>query len=320
MPFRYLGLLLIFALPAHCNAQDFFPDGSQHQKWEYVVWNFFGGVCERRIVVTGDSVALCGKTYVEVLDCNGNEANCYLSGYYRLQNDSVMVRSRVNVWSGNDYTTSADCNQPEGLMYDFFVPTGDSLICQLNSAKPGTTFNFRKLEERIVYYEGIQRQKLTMSFRPYPANPNANYVMLWISGIGSNIHPFYSLSCIGDACEWEQQLTRVYRNGTLIYQDTLLDFSYSCNSWKDPTPIPPLDISDWVLYPNPVADYFTIKSGLPYGETFGLELYDPWGRLVLSEKEHPVMEGVFINNLSPGVYYLRLRYGGALRCFSLIKE
>ena len=314
-----LTCLLLLFVTHLAHSQPVFPDETAQQKWEYVTWNFWGGLCEKRMVMTGPTIALCGKNYIEVLDCDENEQHCLKIGYYRVQKDSVLVRTRRYLWDDPNFTEIVDCNEPEGLMFDFGVAAGDTLACQVSGSHPPLFTDFWKTKEENISYEGVERSTLTMNFRPYPAYPNIVYPMKWIRGIGSNVHPFYSFTCIGDHCEWEQQVTKVFTNGALIYQDTALQFSYPCTGWK----MPPVDTvatnQPLLLFPNPAKEYFYIQSGLLQEATFDWWIYDQLGRLVGSQTGHPNREKIPVNNLSPGIYYVRMEHPALQKWFKFCK-
>lgn len=320
MFYKYLSILVqLIALSNTAYTQDIFPDETQNQEWEYVTWNFWGGYCEKRIIKTGAAIALCGRQYIEVFDCNEQEQNCLRIGFYRIQNDSVLVRPRKYYWNGPILIDSVDCDQPEGLMYDFGVPTGDTLSCMIDGALTPKFSDFWKVHEQTLEYEGVTRKTLSMDFRPYPFSPFIVYNMKWITGIGSNIHPFYALSCIGDHCEWEQQLTRVFRNGALIYQDTTLSFSFPCTKWVTETKNALLDSGSMELYPNPAISGFYLKSNLDSSARLDLSIYDQYGKLVYTRLNHPNKEGIDTGFMEPGIYYVQIRGEGIFECIKLVK-
>jgi hypothetical protein len=121
-------------------SQDIFPTASDQQKWEYVTWNFWGGACQKRIIKNGQPINLCSDTFIEVFDCDENEANCHVLGYYRIQGDSIMIRKSDIFWDGTRWIDTVYCNQSEGLMYDFGRQDSLPLQCQLSY--PGGTTNF----------------------------------------------------------------------------------------------------------------------------------------------------------------------------------
>ena len=141
---------IIIAIQILCDAQIKFPDETINQKWEYVIWNFWGGKCEKRIIKHGNKVALYNQNYIEVLDCNSSEKDCHLIGYYRVQNDSVLIRY------GNGFVP-VDCNKPEGLMYDFSAKSGDSLKCILDYFNPSKVKNFFIKNTQSIQYENVNR-------------------------------------------------------------------------------------------------------------------------------------------------------------------
>ncbi len=312
-------LTTIFLIQSIC-AQAVFPDETQPHKWEYVTWFFWGGQCQKKIILNGDKVALCGTEFIEVFDCDENENNCILIGYYRLQNDSVMMRTNQRFWNGTTHIDSVDCSQPEGLMFDFGAPESDTLVCQINSTNPYTLTDFWNVQEQIITYEGIDRQTITMHYRPHPSAPDFLYEMDWIRGIGSTVHPLYSLTCIGDHCEWEQKLTRVFDNGTMIYQDTVLNFSFPCTGWITTSDSPPVaKPTNLTLFPNPVGSSFSIKAERVISQKMNLRIFDLLGRVVVERTNYSIGEMVNVQWLSPGLYHVELANGDSRQLLKLVK-
>lgn len=283
------------AIQILCNAQIKFPDETINQKWEYVVWNFWGGKCEKRILKQGKKIPLCNQNYIEVMDCNSTEKDCYIIGYYRVQNDSVLIRI------GNSFIP-VDCNKPEGLMYDFSAKTGDNLECVINSSYPPLMKNFFVTNTQSIQYESIFRNTQSIDYIPYPNSPEIKYKMKWMEGIGSNVHPFYSFSCIGDHCEQELQLTKVYRDNVLIFQDSIVKFFFPCTGWVGTKT--DLEIKTYLtLVPNPTNSSFAIHSDLIIDKPNTVQIFDLSGKIMMKIDNYhfddmiictPSMKGLYI--------------------------
>ncbi|MCA0428456.1 MAG: S8 family peptidase [Bacteroidetes bacterium] len=77
-----------------------------------------------------------------------------------------------------------------------------------------------------------------------------------------------------------------------------------------------------LLYPNPFTNQFTLKFTTNYPLPIDLEIIDPVGRLVQSEKisiSNQLIVTVNTANLQPGVYYIRLSSGNYSKVFKGIK-
>jgi len=306
---RMILLLLIFWLlqsPRSAMAQSVFPDSTDHQVWEYVTWYFWGGMCALQQIRTGPVTSKCGREYIPLLDCNEKGEMCRLLGYYRLQGDSVLVRTNHGYLNG--VMDTVVCEEPEGLMYDFGAQPGDTLICQMNNTFPPTFAQFWAVAEEVQTIEGTDRRVLTMHYRPHPNAPEYIRVMRWISGIGSTVHPVYSFACIGDHCEQELKTVRATLNDEVIFVDTTLLFP--CNGWVSSLGQPDPNLMDWQVFPNPASGSFTVSG--PFfeeGTAADLSLCDALGRTV---GEWPaVLPGRFLElgDVPPGVYVLQLRTG-----------
>ncbi|MEL6986788.1 MAG: T9SS type A sorting domain-containing protein [Bacteroidota bacterium] len=299
------------------NAQTSFPDEKVNQKWEYVTWFFWGGHCESRIVKTGKLTNKCNQVYIQVFDCNQNENDCYLLGYYRIQNDSVLVRTNYNYFNGSRDTVV--CDEPEGLMYDFSINESDSVICQINSTWPATFTNFWKVNEADVANEGVIRRVLNMDFQPHQNFPNFLRSMDWIEGIGSTTHPFYSFTCIGDHCEIEQQMVRAFIDDTLIYQDTMLQFPFRCNGWVTSTETLNKDEYSLKIFPNPTADNISIVSNVILNAPLDVRIIDLNGRVLREFTQVSVNDALDISSLSAGGYVVQIFYQKFIMALPLFK-
>lgn len=298
------------------NAQNQFPDEHVIQKWEYVTWYFWGGKCELRKIKNAEVVEKCNTNYIKVLDCNENEDDCFILGYYRIQGDSVLVRTNHKYYNGALDTVV--CSEPEGLMYDFSTTPYDTLICQINSTWPPTFTKFWEIDKQFIEYEGIERQTTDLRYIPHPNAPYFLYRMNWIDGIGSNVHPFYSFTCIGDHCELEQQLTRVIRNDQLIYQDTTLNFFFPCTGWISSTNNVDLK-QPLLLLPNPADNFLTIRSN-SNNSSVKLSIYDMQGKEISSLDHYVFGEPFNIEYLREGIYIIQVFDGNQIQNLKLIKK
>jgi hypothetical protein len=310
-------LALLFILPFSFS-QSPFPTENDQQKWEYITWNFWGGSCVKRILKNGNLVPLCSENYIAVFDCDEQEVDCRLIGYYRFQGDSIMTRQMEISWNGAQWIDTIVCNRKEGLMYDFGRQDTAPLHCALSY--PGGVTKFWWNYDLIMNYEGIARKTKFMSFNPYPNFPAILYPMRWIEGIGSDIHPFYSFSCIGDHCEQEQQVTKVFRNGNLIYQDSILSFSFPCTGWVGIEEEVSNELSSFSLAPNPARNVIFMETKNPQTQPADLEIYDVTGRLVLKLKGvHPQVP-IDIQTLATGLYVGKIQQGDRTKSIKFIKE
>jgi hypothetical protein len=313
---KALCLCTLFTLTLFfsANSQNVFPDVSNNQYWEVVTWNFFGGFCRTNKIKTGVEFTICNKNYIEVLECDANLINCVLIGYYRVVGDSVMVRS------------TTDCSDEEGLMYDFTMLNMDTVICAFNWNLDST--KFWKTGEQNINYEGTVRKTFDMNYYPQPnmvLPPIPIYQMNWIAGIGSNVHPFYPFSCIGDHCEQEQQLVRVVENGEVIYLDTALTFSIPCSGWDTTTSTTEIEKSyeemEVLIYPNPIKDRVSINiQNFLRNENMHLSVIDVYGKVLVKTLVHSKRTEIDLSHLSNGLYFIEINKGGKKIIKIIVKE
>lgn len=82
------------------------------------------------------------------------------------------------------------------LMYDFGSSVGDTLQCGISNFGTISERNFIVKDKVIKENLGVNRQNMSMDYVLYPFTPISYDAMKWIEGIGSLLHPFYSLSPI----------------------------------------------------------------------------------------------------------------------------
>lgn len=315
---QVLSLLALFCILPFSFSQAPFPTENDTQKWEYVTWNFWGGGCAKRIIKNGNLIPLCSDDYIEVFDCDEKEIDCRVIGYYRIQRDSIMTRQIEIFWNGTQWIDSIVCNRAEGLMYDFGRQDTARLQCALSY--PGSVTNFWWNYDLTLNYEGTARKTKFMNFNPYPNFPAIISPMRWIEGIGSDIHPFYPFSCIGDHCEQEQQVTKVYRNGELIYQDSVLSFSFPCTGWVGIEDNVEQELNSYYLTPNPAQTVISLTTESAQQHPVELKIYDMKGKLVMDLQEVFPQVPLDIQALSVGLYVARIQKGDQTKSIKFIKE
>lgn len=281
-------------------AQEYFPDHTQDPKWEVVTWNFWGGFCESRIFKTGDQVDLCDGAYIEVWNCNNNEENCRKEGYYQVQNDKVYVRRIVLKDVDGELVEAVNCEEPHLLMYDFGSNQNDTLGCLLNYSYDPLLKEFVVNNISQQEFQGEEREVRKMYFTPFPNNESFVYEMDWITGIGSNVHPFFSFTCFGDHCEIEEQLVKVTLGDKVIYEDSI-DFFYPCEGWiSNNNTLPPEE--KLIVVPNPAENIVSIQ-GISKYDNLTVKIYDVMGAVKLTH-HGPEID---VSSLSSGVYFISMQ-------------
>ena len=258
-------------------------------------------------VTYGDSVALNGKSYVEVL--SGWNSNDTL-GWFREDSNKVFWQG-ANAWD-------------EYLLYDFDATPGQHLVVGLNLDNWGvenTIFRVDSVDSLNVM--GVIRKALYMSYDESPAeiayphwsipdsfdynlsDYNLHRNDIWIEGIGSTIHPFYSaIACFnaGGGCEQDFFVLCADTNGTQIYDR----YGWTCSGvfWLgDEEQLIDNSLS---AYPVPFQNQLTIDVPAQNGP-FSLKMYDPLGRLVFEDPQF-ISGPLFLHrlNLAPGPYFITL--------------
>lgn len=300
----FFSLCVLILFSSHVQAQTkIFPTAADNPTWKVGIWQFWTGGCQSAIWKYGDAVDACGHHYNEVLECDYNATNCQLRGYVRTEGAIVYVRKTLA------------CTEQDNVLYNF----RDSSYAMTIGTELVTTAweNYSAVQE----YFGIQRLSRNIFYYADPPANNFKDQMTIIEGIGSDVHPFFALTCFGDFCETNLQ-TMEYREHDSILFLKAPRFPLPCKFWTDTitsvqedTPIS-LGIS-----PNPCTHILTIATGI---QASSVDVYNSIGMLLfkvkLSEPQPTLM--LDVQTLPPGVYmvYISNKEHLPLRQYSFIKE
>ena len=88
--------------------------------------------------------------------------------------------------------------------------------------------------------------------------------------------------------------------------------------YTQPLSVDEFDMSNIALYPNPVKNNFNIK-GLE-NTTYQLEIFTAQGRLVMTENKFNASESVSTENLSNGLYFVKIKSHSSSKTIKFIKS
>lgn len=80
------------------------------------------------------------------------------------------------------------------------------------------------------------------------------------------------------------------------------------------------DFRGLVLFPNPVKDFLYLRLEDLAASRIHLEVSEITGRLIISEPDFDLENGVDLSSFEPGVYVVTLRSGELRRRFKVVKE
>lgn len=279
--------LFLFSCYFTCSGQNPFPNNNDVQSWKVMTWYFWGGACIEHEITLGQRIELCEDHYTEVL-YNHDDSTQNVMGYYKIVGDSVFVRKTL------------DCTVEEKLMYDFLSNIGDTLKTANYSGTNTDDYPYWKNSaDTMIDYLGTYRNTMNLNFKMYPNNTtsfNDTVSTRWIEGIGSIIHPFYSLDCLGDFCETEHSLTQSTLNGNIIYENYNYTFSWPCTS-INLVDIDKLYQDETLLYPNPTEKLINLNVE---GEK---KIYNSVGEIVIISFNNTIDVG----ELPIGIYLLKIK-------------
>ncbi len=283
---RTSTLILYFAAlsPIELTAQQPFPSSADLPRWS-VEWFILGQPNGTVVLQSPSTTSLCGHTYNTVSGTDtGNE---------------VLFRNEgQRTWLRN----STDCGEREYLLYDFTLNVGDSTYVgwQMEGPTLDTTLAIVQSID-VVAYEGVLRRRFSVIIDRCPDTfgPSLFTEDVWIEGVGSMGHPFYSTICLCDFCETGLSLLCADSGGVATYRRTP---QVECD-WT--VGIPDTGVNEHTLTVNYAAGQLGID--LPGGSVPGtLVLYDTKGSTV---QTMPITADtrIPVGALPAGIYTVEIR-------------
>jgi hypothetical protein len=288
-----LMLSVLFTLTQTTLTGQSFPQTMDNPAWIVGSSDYWAGNCQAYHWKYGNSIAICGKPYIEAVECDYNNTNCIVKGYIRIDLERVYIRK------------TSLCSENDKLLYDFSLAPNSVYKMGYNLGSYDST-GAQVTATQTINYLGIGRltQSVTYTIDP-PANNYTDF-MFNIRGIGSDIHPFYPLVCFGDFCETNLQLMEYRENTVLLYSKQPV-FPVACNSWVG---IKENSRGMHVqLFPNPSTESLHIKSEHRIAKIL---VTDCLGRtsIVLTPFSHDLLMDLSV--LETGVYTLQLYFDNTI--------
>jgi hypothetical protein len=303
---KTMTLLLFLICSFHAGySQNVFPTFADSAKWNVFQCSYGLGVtCNTNTFCYKYDTIFCGKIYSKAIQTDYPD---HSFGYYRTDSLSTYLRNSTN------------CLDKEYLIYDFSMNVGDTVFTgyQIGIILPDTTqFVLNSIDTIII--DGVRRKIFHLFFNEAPGTgpPFAFIPMVWIEGIGSTTHPFYSMACLPDFCEMSFNLLCYDSSGTELYADTTFntcDTSYSTaiNEFTEKNEIG--------ILPNPFSNSIAITAE---NETiFQIDIYSILGESVYSykgiNKQNFKIE--FGNYLQKGIYLMKVQTDKGLLTKKIVK-
>ncbi|MCB9183315.1 MAG: hypothetical protein H6591_05305 [Flavobacteriales bacterium] len=187
-------------------AQRPFPTWQDNPQWS-VSLSILGLPYGTEVLRFSDTLTMCGHEYSISEQPFFGEV-----GYFRNEGARTLFRR------------STSCADKEYVIYDYSMSIGDTIYV---GADPGSgldtalcvldaidTTNFLGVARR-VYDVRIERCAI--------GDPDPSWLlapMQWVEGLGSLLHPFYSLVCVCDVCETGMQLSCCDSSGVALYRSS----------------------------------------------------------------------------------------------------
>jgi len=292
---KKLLLILFLALTSisQSKSQTAFPAFSDNPSWN--VLECFWMTCSTQTYQYVYDTVFCNQTYSKI------EMDIGLDGYFRSDNLKTKFR------------TSNNCNDKEYLLYDYSMNIGDTAYVGTNLilGYPNDTMPVVLIQIDTVNYFGVERQRFKVNYDR--CNTGILWSeMFWTRGIGSNLHPFYSIPCLCDFCEgfystlcYDSSTTQLYQNPLYNTCDTTVFVGLNEN-------VQNMDMS---IYPNPFQTEVQIR--FDDSNPVNVKIFNTSGQLiqfVTIEKE------TFIGaELKPGIYFMEIQSAAIFKTIKLIK-
>ncbi|MBK9175020.1 MAG: hypothetical protein IPM46_01535 [Flavobacteriales bacterium] len=197
---------LIFSFvvaPALAVAQQPFPTYTDNGTWSVL----------QCITGSGTTCITTTQTYAEANTFCGHTWSTYTWPTFgspnvaHLRNDGLRTLLR----------RSMDCLDKEYVIYDFSMEVGDSVYAALNMDLPGQDTALFVLQAiDTVEILGVDRRRFSLLFNLCNQDM-VSTPMEWIEGIGSTMHPFYSVDCLCYLCQQSFTLLCYDSSGVQLY-------------------------------------------------------------------------------------------------------
>lgn len=182
-------------------------------------------------------------------------------------------------------------------MYDFTAKLGDTVYCGYDIYFQSVTIPFVVEDTALMNFEGEPRKVLRVNYQTCFPNDHW-FTMTWIEGIGSTIHPCYSLISTCGITETDYELA-------CYFEDAQLKFMDSTRTDCESVGIEEQEKKACVnVYPNPVIRVLNISSQGLANKKVGIEVYSASGKLMLKSMTTLPAE-VEMSAFAPGVYILK---------------
>ena len=196
---KQIFILLLFASATLSNGQSF-PTSDEEPIWN-LPFNSLLGAGEHQVYI-GNEVVTEGVLWWEIRYSDDFENDDYPdqenlhAGYYRVEGDQVFYKHQL-------------IEEKEGLLYDFSLQEGDSVLCVAPNSLPFPEFfiQYHVLEVDTFTCNDKELKKMQVMFDyDVPNQTRILYYTYWIEGFGDLLYPFPAAICI-EAPDCEQFFT-----------------------------------------------------------------------------------------------------------------
>lgn len=269
-----------------------FPVGSINPAWS-VLECFFSN-CSTSVYQYQYDTSFCGFQYSKI--------NLSFNNKHYIRSDSLRTHFRK----------TSNCLDKEYLMYNYDLNVGDTTFVGFNQ-ELGTsedTSLFQLISVDSVLVMNIQRLQYTLIYDRCNLG-SMNDTMLWLYGIGSYDHPFFSIKCMCDFCENSYNLLCYDSSNVQLFQNSIFN---TCDTILG---LPNFSSSENYIHlgANPFINHLKIEI-IP-SNIAEIKIYDLNGNLV--EKQQGLKELYIGSKLKSGIYFMIVTLERNVDSFKIIK-
>jgi len=258
-------------------------------------------------IIAEKDTTFCGYLWTKAVEKGLPDQSPRLLGYYRSEGRQVYYR----------YHT--DCSEREWLMYDYSLEPGDTVYLPINQSYPFADSMMHVVRDTYhEEFEGIKRKVLRVEMDySYGYGNDTDVNLLWIEGIGSNLHPVPAAVClltgtISPPCVHGRHYVRCLQTrDSVLYSRS----DSACSPLSTSVASPREENIQFSLSPNPVHQgaLLNVQYQLSLAEDWRLLVYNVHGHLMethrLSERQESGRFSLSTVSWPAGVYFVHLVNG-----------
>lgn len=230
-----------------------------------------------------DTMSYNGKIYLQMLETLDStfKTATPTGNWYREENGKV-------------YILNPQENQPERLIYDFNLTTGDTL--RINRGAGEEVLIKVVMVDSVALENGRKHKRLIIQ----DASSFSDKTAQWIEGVGSDLAPLDTRNMFLSDCQ--DNMNCFYQQDELSYRW----YTQSCSLLGQPVSVGKVKKLKGVkFYPTPTRDLVTVE--LDKDGQYLCRIFSPSGRKMFEQRLEVGKNLVSLKNFPAGIYLLQLQ-------------